>query len=970
MSDYGQISIYNEIFNYIDNVNPKFTPLYCIENNKSYSFLYEKNEIPIMIGSKLDKYKTENPLKVEGYFIVNGICKAINNIKSREKINYSYNKCTLLNGEKIKILNMFSYTCNNKKWNIPSNYKDIIKYSNDKEKLENHFNFINKGNNIIKNEVDLITLCYMFDCWLGIRKPVYKWRLLTAGELIYNCIKTKKNVMNFLVRNEWSFSKYNKIYTISQDMTHYNLLNDIESLRKITLISNRENAKMNKRRVENEDKYKICPIQTSDGSLTGTINYLCSDTKINTKLKTDIKINESEKGKHIFVNNEYKGKGYIEIENCDIIEENEIIYIFNYYGRIIPGKSMISKTAENIKYIKHNPAIRSMFVCSMLKQAIMPKIYNSHIFDGKFLKSNNENIRLQVGIMPWYGYNIEDAIVISESAAKKYEYNKIRIYKSVDKVILNKYVKQNQYVIKGQLLYKVFDPEMIKTIISIYAEEDGKIESIKYESKYIKIVLLKEGNLKVGDKMTSLHGQKGIVSLIEKDLEMPYYYKNNEKIFLELLINPHAFPSRMTYGQILEMGEKEEILYINDKQVKNKILVGECRYISLRHQVDDKLQFRNEGKIDIITKQPIAGRKVGGGLRFGQMEKEILIAIGAKKTIEEIWKTDLIKINICPDSGIIEPNCKCKMEIKSHRFFTMCLGYIRSLGYDIRLFPDNTYSIVEDDINKYPVTDTLDFGDLNPLDLRIYNNKLALPMCLRSKNLEWLYNTNFDNKIKTEINKLLKSKKGVYHKYYEGHRVNNCIRSVISPNPKLDIDTVEVPYKANISTKYGLLNRQPSLNIGSIKLVKIKKSDKNTISFNPLLCKSFNADFDGDEMNIYGTNEIEVPFPVGEKTQDYILGDLKELTEIGLTANKEGIKLMIDNKSKGKDFNYKHLFSEIGIVILNNKKEGYIKNCYKSGLNDEEWYLSCKAARESIASIAVNTPITGYLESLCNQAYL
>ncbi|RLV94380.1 hypothetical protein JA1_001781 [Spathaspora sp. JA1] len=284
--------------------------------------------------------------------------------------------------------------------------------------------------------------------------------------------------------------------------------------------------------------------------------------------------------------------------------------------------------------------------------------------------------------------------------------------------------------------------------------------------------------------MTSIHGQKGVISLIVNENEMPYYIEENKKVRLELLINPHAFPSRMTMGQIKEMGEIERDVYIKDNKIKNKILVGPCKYYALRHQVDDKFQYRNGGKFDIITKQPVRGRKNNGGLRFGQMERDILIGIGAWNTINEIWSIDKTKINICPISGKFNPNC-CRKEITVSQSFVICLSYLRALGYDI-LRKDNKYSIIKFDPSILPKTDTLKFGDINPQDLR-YKNGVILPICLRSDRLEYLY--KYGKKlVEKEVRNLLKAKNGAFHKYVDGHVVNRSIRSVITLNPNLKID--------------------------------------------------------------------------------------------------------------------------------------------------------------------------------------
>ncbi|KAG7192331.1 uncharacterized protein KQ657_002050 [Scheffersomyces spartinae] len=167
--------------------------------------------------------------------------------------------------------------------------------------------------------------------------------------------------------------------------------------------------------------------------------------------------------------------------------------------------------------------------------------------------------------------------------------------------------------------------------------------------------------------------------------------------------------------------------------------------------------------------------------------------------------------------------------------------------------------------------------------------------------------------------------------------------------------------------------KQPSLNLSSMTLVKLLPGVNKTIEINPLLCASFNADFDGDEMNIYEIKEDKDDLknklslePI--KTQDYVLGDLRELTFEGLTAKVEGILFMIKNKSKGSQFNYDHTYKKLGKIIVNNKVLIDINECYVDGLSDDNWFEGCKTAIESASSISFN--ISGYLAYICNQAYL
>lgn len=973
--DYGQIEIYNDYFRNVDKKTIKYTPMECIEYKLSYCAIYNDRELPIMIGSSLDISK-ENPLNLKGYFIIDGICKSVNNIKIKEKIHFSKDRAYLSDDSIIQIKDMFNMTIKNNKntlkWNLPLNWSDIIKYSDHKKELENHLKIIDsfnkKAEKPIKNEIDLISLCYMFECWLGLREePRLYYRLVTPGELIHDIIKEKRSVIKCFRTNTWTVKNIRNVFCVSEDMKHYNKIGDLESIRRITIPSSRSNAPMKERRVEDNDKYKICPIQTSDGSLCGTITYLCKDAKITTKIDTII-VEKADNGLHTFFNNTYLGKVKVKTKESDIYCIDKICYIFGNIGRIIKGNYLCSYTGELLDYKNYNPPIRSMFVCNMIKQAITgDSVYSGDILHNtKSLINGDLGHKLEIAIMPWKKFNIEDAIVISNKVSKLFRSKRTIIHRENDVKILNVYVNINQNITKGDLLYRTYDPMQVKTINFVYAEHDGKVKEIIREEKYLKLILIKERDLEVGDKMSSMHGQKGIVSLIENN--MPYYYKNGEKVEIDLIINPHAFPSRMTLGQIKEMGEKEEYVYIEDTKLENKIIVGKCLYLALRHQVDDKVQFRNGGNIDIVTKQPVSGRKRSGGLRFGQMERDILIGLGAWNTIKEIWSIDRSKIKIDSKTGRINW-IRYDKEMEIGQYFKICLSYMRSLGRDI-LIKNDKYSIVEFDNSYLPKTDTMKFGDLDVLDLKIYKGIVMLPLCLRSTYLNKLYVDRKYSEAEKEVTKLLKSKNGAYHTLVEGHRVDRCIRSVIVPDPTLDIDTIKIPFGANIGCEYGLLNRQPSLNVDSIKLVKLKQGSNKTIAINPLLCQSFNADFDGDEMNIYGIRnkesieEMKILAKVIEnKTQDYIL-DKKDLT-----ANKKGILEMIEKGSKGKMFNFEHMFKEIGKVTIN-KKEINIKGCYNNSINDEEWYEMCKVARENAASISINTPITGYLENICNEMYL
>lgn len=189
----------------------------------------------------------------------------------------------------------------------------------------------------------------------------------------------------------------------------------------------------------------------------------------------------------------------------------------------------------------------------------------------------------------------------------------------------------------------------------------------------VRIVIRHDRTPVVGDKVASRHGQKGIMGIRWRQTDMPF---TSSGIVPDLIINPHAFPSRMTVGMLIEslaskigvhyadfidsspfqwsderraidvFGEQllktgqfnrygSEVMYsaITGDPMPADIFIGVVYYQRLRHMVTDKYQVRAEGPCDKVTKQPIKGRKRGGGLRFGEMERDALLAHGAMASL-------------------------------------------------------------------------------------------------------------------------------------------------------------------------------------------------------------------------------------------------------------------------------------------------------------------------------------------------
>jgi len=392
-----------------------------------------------------------------------------------------------------------------------------------------------------------------------------------------------------------------------------------------------------------------------------------------------------------------------------------------------------------------------------------------------------------IGFMTWEGYNYEDAVLISEKLVKEDKYTSIHIeeyesearetklgpeeitrdipnvgedaVKDLDEygivrigaevrsgdILVGKVTPKGETELTAEerLLRAIFGEkarEVRDTSLKVPHGEGGIIVDVKIFTReqkdelspgvnmMVRVYIAQKRKISVGDKMSGRHGNKGVVSRILREEDMPFLPDGTP---LEIVLNPLGVPSRMNIGQVLEVhlglaakalgwhvatpvfdGASEEdieeclvkaglqpdgktILYDGrtGDPFENRVTVGYMYSLKLHHLVDDKMHARSTGPYSLVTQQPLGGKAQFGGQRFGEMEVWALEAYGAANTLQEILtvKSDdvvgrvktyeaIVKGQNIPTPGVPES-------------FKVLIKELESLALDIKVLNENKEEI-------------------------------------------------------------------------------------------------------------------------------------------------------------------------------------------------------------------------------------------------------------------------------------
>ena len=413
-----------------------------------------------------------------------------------------------------------------------------------------------------------------------------------------------------------------------------------------------------------------------------------------------------------------------------------------------------------------------------------------------------------IGFMTWEGYNYEDAVLISEKLVKEDAFTSIHIeeheietretklgpeeftrdipnvgedaLKDLDEngiirvgaevrpgdILVGKVTPKGETDLtpEERLLRAIFSEkarEVRDTSLRVPNGEGGIVVDVKVftkenkdeldpgVNKLVRVYIAQKRKISVGDKMAGRHGNKGVVSRILPEEDMPFMEDGTP---LQIVLNPLGVPSRMNIGQVLEVhlgliakmlgwkiatpvfdgateseirqlfeqngmvnpktGEVDGKVQLYDGRTgepfENRVTVGYMYYLKLIHLVDDKIHARSIGPYSLVTQQPLGGKAQCGGQRFGEMEVWALEAYGAANVLQEMLtvKSDDVVGRVKTYESIVKGENIADPGVPES--FKVLIKELQSLGLDIKVLSADNEEIVVRDASD----DEADYNDI------------------------------------------------------------------------------------------------------------------------------------------------------------------------------------------------------------------------------------------------------------------
>ena len=441
---------------------------------------------------------------------------------------------------------------------------------------------------------------------------------------------------------------------------------------------------------------------------------------------------------------------FVDAEECDTIKVSMVPFSVDMPSEI-HGVFMLSPLSAVIPFCDHNPSPRVAFSCAQCRQGAswfhsnfkkrfdtITLVLNSpqrpicetwlypHILGRGGCMPYGENAIVAIAI--YTGYNQEDSILLNADSLKRgaFQTTYFHSYTITEELLDPVNLVHTEFTnptkravkLKADKDYSMLDDNGIIKIGSLVTEDTvlvgivvnerdvselpkrgqtGRVDAVQFYTtrdnlRGVKIRISEHREPILGDKFSSRAGQKGTCGLIIPESDMPFTAAGLRP---DLIINPHAIPSRMTTGQMLESmsarigvalgylidstpfthqgqaGEYSEILKkiglepqgqeifyngMTGEMIEMEIFVGPTYYLRSKLMVEDKINYRDTGAKTLLTHQPLEGRASGGGLRIGEMERDALIAHGTSSFIEESFmkRSDESEVLFQPSTGFLD----------------------------------------------------------------------------------------------------------------------------------------------------------------------------------------------------------------------------------------------------------------------------------------------------------------------------